>query len=125
MWPRTAEVMLGLWLAASPFIFGHRPDDAWSWWTDLMSALLTIVIALLSFRRRTARAHLLNITVALWLIGQGYTRHMYPAPPAAQNEIITGLLLLMLAIIPGRPERPPDGWLRHRDAGGGAAGTDH
>jgi hypothetical protein len=56
------------------------------------------------------RAHLLNILVALWLLGFGYFGFGEPAPPAAQNNIVVGLILLMLAIIPSEATLPPKGW---------------
>jgi hypothetical protein len=110
MWARTVEVMLGFWFAASPFIFSHSPDEPRLWWNDLGSAFLIIAISLLSFWSRTRRAHLLNILVALWLIGFGYFGFGDPPPPAAQNDLTVGLILLMLAIIPSEATLPPRGW---------------
>jgi hypothetical protein len=110
MWARTVEVMLGVWLAASPFIFRHAPDELPFWWNDFGSAFLIITISLLSFGTRTRRAHLLNILVALWLLGFGYFGSGDPPPPAAQNEMVVGLILLMLAIIPSQATLPPKGW---------------
>ncbi len=110
MWARTVEVMLGLWLAASPFIFSHSPDQPRLWWNDFGSAFLIITISLLSFWSRTTRAHLLNILVAVWLVGFGYFGFGDPPPPAAQNDFVVGLILLMLAIIPSEATLPPQGW---------------
>ena len=110
MWARTVEVMLGLWLAASPFIFSHSPAEPRLWWSDLCSAFLIITISLLSFWSRTMRAHLLNVLVALWLVGFGYFSSGDPPPPAAQNDLAVGLILLLLAIIPSEATLPPKGW---------------
>jgi hypothetical protein len=110
MWARTTEVMLGAWLAASPFIFRHSPEEPLLWWNDLGSALLVVTLSLLSFWSRMRRAHLLNILVALWLVGFAYFGFGSPPPPAAQNDLVVGLLLLMLAIIPSQATLPPRGW---------------
>lgn len=111
MWPRTAEVMLGLWLAASPFIFGHSAAEPRLWWNDFICAALVMTISLASFHDRTRRAHLLNIAVALWLMAFAYFTSGSPAPPAAQNDLAVGILLLMLAIIPSRASEPPQSWI--------------
>lgn len=29
MWARVVEVMLGCWLAVSPFVFRHSADERW------------------------------------------------------------------------------------------------
>jgi hypothetical protein len=110
MWARTAEVMLGLWLMASPFIFSHPPEEPGLWWRDFAAGLLIVTSSLLSFWRPTARAHLLNILVGLWLVGSGYLGSVGPPTAAAQNALATGLILLMLAIVPVQASLPPRGW---------------
>lgn len=111
MWSRVIEVMLGLWLILSVFIFRH-PAEEWSWWaTDLGCGLLTILLALFSFAPRCQRAHLGILGVAAWLIGFGYLGAEWPTPPALQNDMFLGLLLLMFAIVPTKASVPPEGWL--------------
>jgi hypothetical protein len=63
---------------------------------------------------------MLNVLVALGLVGAGYFATGDPPPPAAQNEMLVGLLLLMLAIIPSEATLPPKGWrerMPEKDAG--------
>lgn len=115
MWARAVEVMLGLWLAASPFIFSHSPAEPRLWWNDLVCAGLVMTISLFSFWSRTTHAHLLNIAVALWLIGFGYLGFGDPPPAAAQNDVALGILLLMLAIIPSHATLPPKGWVDYEE----------
>jgi hypothetical protein len=45
--------------------------------------------------------------VSCWLAGHGYVSAVRPGPPAAQNEIMVGLLLLLFAILPNDVNRPP------------------
>jgi hypothetical protein len=110
MWARVIEVMLGCWLAMSPFIFRHAADERVLWFNDLLSALVVVVLALVSFSPQLRYAHLAIAVVALWLIGFGFWTSAYPAPPALQNDILVGLLLLMFAIIPNEATRPPRPW---------------
>lgn len=110
MWARVIEVMLGCWLAVSPFIFRHPADDKVLWFNDLFSATAVIVLALVSFWPPLRFAHVANLAIALWLITFGFWASSYPAPPAMQNDIVVGLLLLMFAIVPNEATRPPRPW---------------
>ncbi len=110
MWARVVEVMLGCWLAISPFVFHHSRDDALLWYADWTAATLVTVLALLSYWRPTRWAHLLTIAVALAMVAAGWLQDR-PAPPGWQNHIVTGLILLMTAIIPNHAASPPRGWM--------------
>jgi hypothetical protein len=109
MWARVIEVMLGCWLAVSPFMFRHSPGDRALWFNDLLSALAVIVLGLVSFWPPLRFAHVANLAVALWLIAFGFLAP-YPTPSALQNDIVVGLLLLMFAIIPNNANKPPQPW---------------
>ena len=110
MWARVIEVMLGCWLAVSPFIFRHAPEEKVLWFNDLFSAMAVIVFALLSFWAPMRFAHIVNLVIGLWLIAFGFWAVPYPTPPALQNDIVVGLLLVMFAIIPNDATRPPRAW---------------
>src|SRR5687767_3491073 len=100
MWGRVLEVMLGLWLVLSPFIFRHDPADRPLWVSDFACGAAMVLLALLSFWQATRYAHLLQLAVAGWLVGFGYFYGGYPAAPGYQNDIFVGLTLVLLAIIP-------------------------
>jgi hypothetical protein len=110
MWARVVEVMLGCWLAVSPFVFRHAGEERALWTNDLLCASIVVALALLSFWRPSRHAHLLTCAVALWLIGFGYLMSPHPTPPALQNDILVGWLLLMFAIIPNEASLPPRSW---------------
>jgi hypothetical protein len=110
MWARVIEVMLGCWLALSPFIFRHGTDDRVLWLNDLFSAMAVIVLALVSFWPPLRFAYIGNLAIALWLMAFGFWASPYPTPPALQNDIVVGLLLLMFAIVPNEASRPPVPW---------------
>jgi hypothetical protein len=99
MWARVIEVMLGLWLAVSPFVFRHAADNTTLWINDFACGFAVVTLALVSFWRPLRYAHLAIALVALWLIVYGFITP-YPAPPASQNHILLGLVLVMFAIIP-------------------------
>lgn len=124
MWARVVEIMIGCWLAMSPFIFRHPTSEPSYWWNDLLCALAVILIASLSFWRPIQWVHLGQLIVAAWLIGFGYFSSSVPHPPetmpapSLQNDLIVGLFLAMFAIIPNEVSRPPKAWedkLRERN----------
>lgn len=118
MWGRVIEIMLGLWLAISPFIFGHYPGNAALWRNDLICAAVVIVLAILSFWSWPVGgflryAHLGILSVGVWLALFGYVASAHPAAPGYQNDILLGLTLLLVAIIPNQASLPPPSWQRH------------
>jgi hypothetical protein len=112
MWARITETLLALWMAVSPFVLSSSPSRA-----DLSSALpyafAIAVPALLSFHPRTRRAHLLGLLVASGLVLSGWIATRSSPSAAAQNRILVGLVLGMLAIVPSQASRPPRAWLEH------------
>lgn len=110
MWARIVQVMLGCWLAISPFIFRLSPDEKTVWFNDLTCALLIIASCLLSYWPPCRLAYLVTLPLSLWLIGFGYFASPYPSPPALQNDLMVGLLLLMFAIVPNEAASPPLAW---------------
>lgn len=120
MWARVVEVMLGLWLVLSPFIFGHAYADAALVRSDLASGTLVALAAIVALigriapsRRWLRHAHLLTIAVALWLVVFAYFAGGHPSEPGYKNEILVGLTLLLFAIIPTDAGEPPESWRRH------------
>ena len=110
MWARVVEFMLACWLAVSPFVFQHAGDQVVLWAIDLTAAALIGGFALLSYWPPTRHLHLLTALLACALIGYGRFGAGGEPPPALQNHIVVGLLLLMFAIIPNHASRPPNSW---------------
>jgi hypothetical protein len=110
MWARVVEFMLGCWLAVSPFIFQHPADNLWPWTIDWTAASLVILFALLSYWRPLKHIHLATAAVAVALVAIGRLSSWEHPPPAAQNQIVTGLLLLMFALVPSDASQPPGTW---------------
>ena len=112
MWPRVIEGMLGCWLLVTPLVFRGTPAVEDYTTSALVSGAVIIVMALLSFWEPTRLARFVTLGVSLWLALHGYFAAERPGPPAAQNEIMIGLTLLLMAIIPNEASRPPRAW-RH------------
>jgi hypothetical protein len=105
MWARIAELLLGGWLIASPFVLSPERQLM-----ELLCGSSFIVLAALSFTQRWRTAHRLSIVIALVLASAAYFGASYPPSAAQQNDIITGLLVLMFAIVPSEASLPPRSW---------------
>jgi hypothetical protein len=126
MWSRVVEIMLGCWLLISPFVFGH-PEERVDWWIiDFSAGLAVIVCGGLSYWKPARFSHLLTAVVGAALIALAY-RFYGHAPPAAQNQALTGLLLMMFAVIPNDAASPPQAWrdaMHEHGEGSAAPGSD-
>ncbi len=112
MWGRVVEIMMAVWLSLSPFLFGHYPGDRALWMSDLFCAGAIILLSCLAFYEPLRRAHLGNLLIAGWLVGFAYFHGGYPSASGYQNDILTGLTLLLIAIIPNQASQPPRDWQR-------------
>ena len=111
MWARSAEVMLGLWLMISPFVFATPPEETLLWVHDLGGGAVVMTIALLACWHRIDKIHYLNIAVAVYLGAIGYLVPAETPPPGPyQNLLVVALLLVVLAVIPTRIALPPRSW---------------
>lgn len=109
MWPRVVELMLGVWLWITPFVLafelgGSESLQAWLCGTGV------IIASCLSYWRPTRHARGATAVIGLWLASSSYFGGSFPAPPAVQNGLLVGLLLLMFAIIPNEAGEPPASW---------------
>ena len=110
MWPRIAEIGIGLWLLTSPWLLSaERQLNLWQI-NDCLCGLAIVVLGLLSFWPTLRKAHLVNIPIGFWIIGYAYARSAHPAPAAVQNELLLALFLLNFAIIPSQASLPPPSW---------------
>lgn len=111
MWPRVVELLIAAWLATSPWIIPSPAGSANSVRLNaLICAGLIALFALLSFRPAWEKAHLLSLAIALWLIGIAFLQPNPPPPAAYQNFVVTGLTLLLFAVLPSQCADPPREW---------------
>lgn len=110
MWPRVVESALGVWLVLSSYLLvPARMLEATA--VLIVAGLLVLAVELVA--RWRPRLHLLVLSIAVGLIGWGWLSFPRPGPAAAQNAILTGLTLGLLAIVPSRATEPPPAWTPH------------
>ena len=110
MWARIAEILLGLWLFATPFVFAtYRDGGTIAAAFDHLAGLAAVGLALLSFTKGLRWAHIAILGLAAVLVLPSYLTG-FPAPPYIQNRIAIGLVLAIFAIIPNRANEVPASW---------------
>lgn len=110
MWARVVEIMLGCWLAVSPFVFRHGGEETVLWVVDWSAAVAIVVIGLVSYWPPARHVHLLVCLVGICLCAFAYLWEPYPTQPALQNHFVIGLLLLMFGILPNWASEAPVAW---------------
>ncbi len=113
MWARAIELMLGLWLVLTPFIFLGEPGGPDLAVPAFAAGALIWLFSTLSFWHPTRRAHLGNLAVSAFLVVYGYVKTGHPAVPHFQSLLIVGLLLVLFAIVPPQSSEPPLLWRKH------------
>lgn len=120
LWVHFLNMLLGLWLATSPFVFGTFGEDTFSaavmrvteerglWepslrntltaWSDLISGLLIMGFAALSLSSRFSWAQWANTAVGVWLL---FAPLIFWSPSAAvyANDTFVGALVIAFAIL--------------------------
>ena len=89
---RTVNVVLGVWLFISAWIWPHTDVSRINTW---ISGLLVAAIALVAFRIRPMRW--LNAAIGAWVVA-GAVLFPHVATGTMWNNVIVGLLVLLVAV---------------------------
>jgi hypothetical protein len=106
VWARISEIILGIWLIASYFLFATDKIG------DFITAFFVILFASLSYIEKINKIHLFQVLPAAWLLYLGYA---YPTPWLPfymQNYLLVALCILMFAIVPSHASDHPRAWKR-------------
>lgn len=104
MWARISELILGLWLFASYFVFADYPR------VGFFAATLMCIFALFSYINFLNKMHLLQVIPAALLIYEGFSYPTPFLPFGLQNFVVVALLLLMFTIVPSNASDHPRPW---------------
>tara|TARA_B100001059_G_scaffold219949_1_gene241455 strand:+ start:944 stop:3493 length:2550 start_codon:yes stop_codon:yes gene_type:complete len=120
LWVHFATIMMGIWLATSPFVFGTFTDTQFSdillgvtrernlWdpdvrnlltaWNDLVVGLLIVLFAVLSLSRRGGLAQWMNALLGVWLL---FAPILFWTPNAAvyANDTLVGCFVIAFTIL--------------------------
>lgn len=111
-WSQIPLLGLGVWLISSPFTLGYQ--SALLTWSDVISGIVVLVLAVIAFRTGRASAAWANTFVGLWL---AFAPLLFWAPDAAAyaNDTLVGMLVIVFAVlVPMMMQMPgpevPLGW---------------
>lgn len=133
LWVHFGVMMMGLWLATSPFVFGTFTATQFSdavmqvtaerelWdadlrnlltaWNDLIVGLLIVILAMFSLSRRGGLAQWANTVLGVWLL---FAPVVFWTPSAAvyANDTLVGSLVIAFTIlIPMMPGMSTEGMM--------------
>lgn len=112
MWARIVELVIACWLTVSSFAFHYSLEESFLKTNNIACAVLIAIFSLLSFYKHLTRMHLFNLGIALWLWGLSYINFPMAASFPLENSALTGLLLMMVAIVPSRTAQLSPSWQR-------------
>ncbi len=137
LWVHFLNILLGAWLATSPFAFGtfdqtlfgdavlRVTEERALWepglrssliaWSDVISGLLIMVFGVLSLAQRLAWAQWANTVIGLWLL---FAPLIFWAPSAAvyANDTLIGALVIAFSIlVPMMPGMSHEGMMDPSD----------
>ncbi|HEX3695742.1 MAG TPA: hypothetical protein VH374_10160 [Polyangia bacterium] len=99
MVPRIVNFLLGLWLIVSAFIWPHMAAQKAN---AIASGMLAAIFAGSGLLDRQVRY--LNLIIGAWLVSSGiYLMHFRSA--TMWNEVVTGIALSAVALLPGRQRK--------------------
>ena len=95
-WSQIPLLVLGLWLIVSPFSLGYRSVPMI--WSDVISGILVMALAVIAFRTQRVWAAWANTFVGLWL---AFAPLAFWAPDAAAyaNDTLVGALVIVFAVL--------------------------
>ncbi|MCT7377431.1 SPW repeat domain-containing protein [Chelativorans salis] len=137
LWVHFFNMLLGLWLATSPFVFGTFGTDTFSdavmrvteerglWdpslrssltaWSDLLSGILIVAFSAFALSPRFSWAPWANTAVGIWLL---FAPLVFWAPSAAvyANDTFVGALVITFSIlVPMMPGMSHEGMMDESD----------
>lgn len=106
-WPRVVNVILGVWLFISAFVWPHSNEQMTNTW---ILGLLQVIFALVAIFA-LAQARFLNTILAVWLFISAFALPE-TVPGTMWNNVIVAILTFAFSLIPSPGE--PRGTLRRR-----------
>jgi hypothetical protein len=95
-WKDTANLVLGLWLAISPWVLFYEAEVMPAWNAHVVGVVIavTAAAALISFHRWKES---INIVLAVWLIMSPFLLGFGKLVNATLNQLVIGILVGILA----------------------------
>ncbi len=96
-WPDAVNFLLGLWLVASPWVLGYAAETAAAWNGYIFGAAIALLAAIAFFAQQKWE-HWVSLAMGVWLIVSPWVLTYTALQAAVWNQIVTGLVVCVLAI---------------------------
>lgn len=111
-WQDPVNVVLGLWLAISPWVLGHA-DEAASTSNAVIVGALVAVLALFEFFKVAAWEEWTNFALGLWLVVSPWLLGFSVTVAAMSNAVIVGIAVAVMALWALGTDKDIGGWWSH------------
>ena len=137
LWVHWFTMLLGLWLATTPFVFGTfdqseftaavtritEDRDLWdpalrsslTAWNDVVSGVLIMIFAAISLSPRGGWAQWTNTCIGIWLLGAPLVFWTPDAAVYANDTFIGALVIAFTILVPMMPGMAPEGMMDDSD----------
>lgn len=105
MWPRLANVVVGIWLMASPAVLSYGGNAAIN---DRIIGPVAITFATTAIWESTRAVRWVNVALGAWLLVVPWIL-MYGVTTPIINSMVAGLLLIAFGLIRGPVNQEFDG----------------
>lgn len=108
-WTLPLSAALGVWLMASPAIFGSQGAMADS---DHLVGALVVTVAVIALAEVARAVRFINIPFGLWFIAAPWLL-AGATVGATWNDIIIGVIIILLSLLAGQVREQYGGWARY------------
>jgi hypothetical protein len=95
-WPDAGNLLLGLWLAMSPWIPSYANEVTPAWNAHVVGVIIAVA-ALAALAAFQEWEEWVNVTLGAWLVLSPYLLGLASHTTAFWNQIIVGMLVALLA----------------------------
>jgi len=108
-WQDPVNLVLGLWMVASPSVLGYAADDK-PLWNAIAVGLLVVLVAGLALYRAFAWQEWAMAAFGAWLVVSPWAVGFTSVFPAALNAVLVGLAIVAMGLWVLVSDRDIGGW---------------
>ena len=110
-WQDPVNLVLGLWLVATPWIFQFAGEAA-PMWNAVVVGVVVAAIALSTLFKAQAWQEWANAVLGLWLVASPWALGFAAIAAALWNAVVVGVVVAALALWALGTDRDIGGWWR-------------
>ncbi len=111
-WQDPVNLVLGLWMLASPWVLAYQTEPAAAWNAVIVGALIG-VLALFELFQVKAWEEWASVALGLWLVISPWVLGFSGMATAMWNAMIVGFVVALLALWALGTDRDIGGWWSH------------